>query len=172
MAAERWSKASQNLHHLSVLMIVGLVAVGVTMTGLDPADPLRRYAGLAHSLGGVALALITLWRVVLRLRRPAPEPLPLPTLHLRGMEAVHWLIYAATFVVALSGKGLGLTSDWPAYLRGALPNAPDLSALLLRQLHEHAVHVLLILIGLHVTGVLVNEVRHGRTLRRMFAWLP
>jgi cytochrome b561 len=171
MAAERWSKASQNLHHLSILMIAGLVAVGLTMTGLDPADPLRRYAGLAHSLGGVSLALLTLWRVVLRLRRPAPEALPLPALHRRGMEAVHWLIYAATFAVALSGKGLGLTSEWPAYMRGMLPAAPDLSALLLRQVHEHAVHVLIVLIGIHVLGVAVNELRHGRTLRRMFGWM-
>lgn len=172
MAAERWSKASQNLHHLSVLMIAGLVAVGVTMTDLDPADPLRRYAGLAHSLGGVSLALITLWRLVLRARRPAPEALPLPALHRRGMEAVHGLIYAATLVVALSGKGMALTSEWPAYLRGALPAAPDLGALFLRQVHEHAVHVLIALIVIHVLGVAINELRHGRTLRRMFGWMP
>lgn len=171
-APEHWSKASQNLHHISVLMIAGLVAVGLTMTGLDAADPLRRYAGLAHSLGGMTLALLTLWRLLLRLRRPAPAPLPLPALHRRGMEAVHWLIYAATFIVALSGQGMGLTSDWPNYLRGALPSVPDLSSLLLRHVHEHAVHVLLVLIAVHVLGVAVNEARHGGTLRRMFAWMP
>lgn len=164
---ERWSKQMVALHWLSAALVVGLVVVGFFMVDLPADAPLRRVLGRAHSLGGLTLGLLTLTRLLVSRLGVRPAPLALPTLHRRGIAWVHGLIYVALFGMSASGLGTALGSDWPAYLGGDLGAAPQLGALLSRQVHGALVLGVVLLVVAHVGGVVVQQLRHGGTLRRM-----
>lgn len=167
---DRWSRSSVLLHWLTAAFIVGLTAGGFIMSDLPPDSGLRLVISRLHTVSGFGLMFLTVVRLVVR-SRSAPTPLALPELHLRGVRVVHGLMYAATFALGASGVGMAAKSEWPSYVRGELSEAPDLAHLAPREVHEAAVFTLLLLVALHVGGVILQQVRHGRTLRRMLPFL-
>jgi len=167
--SDRWNRAAQLMHNAGLLLLAAVMGGGVLLDELGPASQGYRWVGLLHSLGGVALGSLTLARVVWRWKSPAPTELPLPALHRRGIAAVHALLYAALFAVALSGMAMARTTGWHYFVIGQAP-APRLDGLF-KDIHEHAGHVLLMLLALHVAGSAVAEVRQGRVLRRIFGFL-
>lgn len=164
---DRWSKGSVALHWLGAALLVGLAAAGFVMTGLDAGSSGRLVLSRAHTLGGAALMVLTLARLVARRRGPRVAPLEVTPLHLRGVGVVHALLYGVTFALGLTGFVTGATSAWPDYLRGAVSAAPALGSLASRAAHEALVLALAGLVALHVGGVLVHQVRRGGALRRM-----
>ncbi len=166
---ERWSRAAQWLHGLGIVMLAGVMTGGVFLHELGSRSPAYRWVGLLHSLGGVALGALTVARLIARWRQAPPAELPLPALRRRGIALVHGLLYAALFVIVLSGMAMARSSGWHAFLMGETA-APQLSGVF-RELHEHAGHVLLMLLGLHVGGALLAELTQGRVLRRIFGFL-
>jgi len=171
--SDRWSKGSRVVHALSGVMVVGLVVVGFVMSDLDAASPVRVWLARGHTVGGVSLLLLTLGRLWLRRTGKPSEPLDLPPLHRRGLGLVHGAIYVTVFVLGLTGLATARTSShWHEYLLGEIAGAPDMANVAARGVHETLVLVLLGLVGLHVVGVVVNEVRHGKTLRRMLPFFP
>lgn len=165
---DRWSKKTIALHWLSAAFIAGLVVVGFVMTDLPPDAPQRRLMGLMHSVGGMLFVLLTIVRLVVRKRGTNPEPLPLPALHRKGVGAVHALIYGAIFVLGASGIATALGSTWRAYVWGDELAAPALGGMLSRQVHGVVVIAMLVLIGAHVGGVLLQQLKRGGVLRRMW----
>lgn len=168
---ERWSKTIITLHWVSAALLVGLVVVGFVMVDLPADAPLRRVMGRMHSLGGLTLGVLTLVRFLVRMTGKSPAPVPLPALHRRGVSLVHGLLYVALFGMGASGMGTALGSTWPAYVSGDAVSAPVLEALLSRQVHGALIFGLLLLVGAHVVGVLVQQVRQGGALRRMLPFL-
>jgi cytochrome b561 len=168
---ERWSGASAALHWVGAFFIVGLATVGFVMTDLPADSPRRLLLSRMHTLGGAALMLLTVTRLVVRRRGPAVQPLPLSDLHRRGVGAIHALIYAVTFGIGASGFATGAQSAWPDYLKGVVAAAPKLGALASRELHEALVFALGGLVLLHVGGVMLQQVRKGGVLRRMAPFL-
>ncbi|MBE2248648.1 MAG: cytochrome b/b6 domain-containing protein [Myxococcus sp.] len=164
---ERWSTPLIALHWLSAALLVGLVVVGFVMVDLPADTALRRGLGRAHSLTGVALGLLTLVRLVVRLRGPSPAPLPLAPLHRRGASFIQGLLYVGLFGMAATGVATAYRSNWHGYLEGAEPS-PVFDGLRSRQVHEGLVAGLLVLVGAHVIGALVQQLRKGGTLRRIW----
>lgn len=164
---ERWSGASLALHWLAGAGIVALASAGFVMTDLAADAGARLVLSRLHTLGGVALMLVTVARVVVRLRGPAIRPLPLSALHRRGIDVTHALMYLTTFGIGASGFATGAQSTWPDYLQGRLAKAPALEALASREAHEALVFALLGLVLLHVGGVLLQQVKLGGVLSRM-----
>lgn len=169
--AREWSGASVALHWLSAVLIAGLVTAGFVLSDLPADSDTRLLMSRMHTLGGLTLMLLTVARLAFRLRGPAPAPLPLSDLHRRGVGLVHALLYGVLFAIGASGMVTGATSAWPEYLRGELSQAPALEALASREAHEVLVFALLGLILLHVGGVMVQQLRQGRVLRRMAPFL-
>lgn len=167
----QWSRPIVALHWLSALLIVGLVTAGFVLSDLPADSQTRLLMSRMHTLGGLTLMVLTVTRLVFRARGPAPAPLPLPDLHRRGVGLVHALLYVVLFAIGASGLVTGATSAWPEYLRGGLSEAPALEALASRQAHEALVFALLALVLLHVGGVMVQQLRQGRILRRMAPFL-
>lgn len=168
---ERWSRKSMALHWGSAAIIAGLATAGFVMADLPPGAPARLLLSRLHTLFGLTLMVITVLRLVTRWRGSKPPPLPLPELHRRGIGLIHGLLYVALFSLGASGFATGLLSEWPTYLRGAIPAAPELEQLVTRQIHEVVVFTLLVLVALHVGGVVVHELRRGGALRRMVPFL-
>lgn len=172
-APERWSKLVVILHWTSTLLVFGLIAAGVTMTSLDPLDPLRRALGRAHTLSGILLGVLTLGRLVVIRRSPGPAPDVSSELHRKGIAAVHALLYALTLAIIATGLGtvLRMRPEWHGYLEGELPKPPSFEALASRTVHEVLAMVLGTLVFAHVLGVAVQELKKRRTLRRMLPFL-
>jgi cytochrome b561 len=168
---ERWSNTSVALHWLAATLIVGLATAGFVMTDLPADSSGRLLIARMHTLGGATLMALTIARLVVRWRGPAVTPLPVSDLHRRGVGVVHALLYAVTFSIGASGFVTGARSAWPDYLRGQLPEAPALEALVSRQAHEVLVFTLLGLVLLHVGGVALQQVRTGGVLKRMVPFL-
>jgi cytochrome b561 len=168
---ERWPNTSVALHWLAAALIVGLATAGFVMTDLPPDSTGRLLISRLHTLGGTALMLLTVVRLVARRRGPAVTPLPVSELHRRGVGVIHALLYAVTFAIGASGFVTGARSAWPDYLRGQLAEAPALEALASRGAHELLVFALLGLVLLHVGGVMLQQVRTGGVLRRMVPFL-
>lgn len=163
---ERWSKTIAALHWLSAALLVGLVIAGLTMVRLPADEPMRRIIGRVHSLSGVTLGLLTLVRLVVRLRTKGPAPIPLAPLHRRGVAVIQALLYGALFGMAVTGVATAARSNWHAYIEGT-DLSPVFDGLASRQVHGTLVFGLIALAGAHVIGVLVQQVRKGETLRRM-----
>jgi cytochrome b561 len=171
LATERWPTSSVVLHWLAGGSILGLAVVGFVMSDLPPESTARLLLSRIHTLGGAALMLLTVARLVVRWRGPRVAPLQLGELHRKGVGATHAMLYVVTFAIGLSGVVTGALSAWPSYLRGELAEAPALEALASRELHEALVLALLGLIALHVGGVVLQQLRGGRVLRRMLPLL-
>jgi cytochrome b561 len=168
---ERWPNTSVALHWLAAALIVGLATAGFVMTDLPADSSARLLISRLHTLGGAALMLLTVVRLVVRRRGPAVRPLPVSELHRRGVGVIHALLYVVTFAIGVSGFVTGARSAWPDYLRGQLAVTPALEALASRQAHEALVFVLLGLVLLHVGGVMLEQVRTGGVLGRMVPFL-
>lgn len=168
---ERWSKLMVALHWVSAGLLAGLLIVGSTMVDLAPDSPVRPVLGRLHAVGGVTLALLTLARLLRKQLGTRPAPLPLAPLHRAGVGLVQALIYVAIFGMGASGLGTALGSDWHSYLDGTPLSAPDLSHLLSRKVHGALAWGLVLLVGAHVVGVVVQQVRKGGVLRRMIPFL-
>jgi len=167
----RWSKPTAALHWIGALLIIGLATVGFIMTDLPAESSSRRLLSQMHTIGGLTLMLLTVARLIMRRRGGPIEPLPIPVLHQRGIAATHTLLYIVTFGLGLSGFITGIRSTWPDYIQGKLAEAPALGAVASRQVHEVLVIALLVLVGLHVGGVMLQQLRRGGVVRRMMPFL-
>lgn len=163
----RWSSPSIALHWLGALIIVGLAVVGSLMTDLAPESETRRLMSRLHGIGGFALMVLTLLRLLMRKRGVPEEPLALPPIHRRGVGLVHVLLYGVVFSLGLSGAATGVMSGWPEYLQGTLAAVPSFENVPTREVHGVLVFALFGLVGLHVAGVIVQQIRRGGAIERM-----
>ncbi|MCA9551903.1 MAG: cytochrome b/b6 domain-containing protein [Myxococcales bacterium] len=159
------------LHWISAAFIGGLAVAGFVMADLPEASGARLQLSRLHSVGGLSLMVLTVARLVVRLRANPPAPLPLTDLHRRGVAVVHGLIYAVIFGIGASGALTGARSAWPEYLRGELAQAPALGTMASREVHEALVFMLVGLVLLHVAGMALQHVRRGGVLQRMVPFL-
>lgn len=169
--SDRWPKPVAALHWVTALLIVAIVSAGFLMVGLDPTDPMRRNLGRLHTISGNLLGLLTLARLVVMRRAQRPEALPTSALHQKGVAVVHALLYVLTLAVIATGLGTALRTTWHEYLKGDLPKPPSFELLTSRSVHEVLAMALVALVGAHVVGVFVQQVRSGGTLRRMVPFL-
>jgi cytochrome b561 len=169
----RWSKLVAGMHWASALLILILIVAGFRMVGLDPADPMRRIIGRVHTISGVLLGLVTVARLVVRRRTPAPEPLDATESHRKGVAIVHALLYVVSLATIATGLGtvLRVRDQWHGYLLGELPKPPAFDAFVSRQAHEVLAILLVVLVGVHVIGAVVQEVRKGGALRRIVPFM-
>jgi cytochrome b561 len=160
-----FSTLSKWLHWGSLVLVLGLMAAGTFMVGLEDGDPQKLLMYRVHGTIGLLIVLATLARIVIRLRRPQPVP--------EGMTAkwniwlhdiVQWGIYVVLLGLGLSGMGTlalnGATSFTvdPAALDRAVPTI---------QGHFLMTRLYIALVLLHVGGVLRHQFTRSNILRRM-----
>lgn len=169
--SDRWSKPTIALHWLAALLILGMAGAGFVMTSLPVDSPLRHDMARLHTLTGAAVMLLTLARLFFRWRTPAPAPLPLGPLHQKFVRAVHALLYLVVLLLGFSGLSTAVRSAWPDYVLGPVPKAPDLSHLTSRHHHGYLAVAMLVLVGLHLGGALLQQLKGGDALRRMIPFM-
>jgi cytochrome b561 len=165
---QAYSRAQIALHWTMGALIVVLVPMGLVMSDADPDGALRLWLSRAHAGLGMLLGALLVARAVVRLRAPKVAELPGSTpVQRTAMRVVHVGIYLALAAVLFSGSATSFLGDWPAYLFGRTPSAPDLHEIPPREGHETFVFALLGLTLMHVAGVVLHEIRKGGAIRRM-----
>ncbi len=164
------------LHWTIAVAVVGLVILGWWMQAIpkEPPGP-RADAYNLHKSIGLAALLIMLARLLWRMSHRTPELPPLPLWQARAALAVHYLLYAAMFVDALSGYLGSATSGYPVRFFGwALPawaGAQPTIKELCSAVHLATSWVLMGAIGVHIAATLYHEcVLRDRLLWRMWPW--
>jgi cytochrome b561 len=174
VAAPTHHPAAKAFHWITALAVLGLLGVGLWMTGL-PLGLLKLEAYAWHKWGGLAVLVLTVARLLWRWRHPPP---PLPGT-LRRWELVlaptaHWILLVLLIAMPMSGwlmnsaAGVGLYWFGVIPVPDLVPRDPDLFEAL-RTVHRTLSRVLIAAILLHVAAVFYHDVlRHDGVFRRMW----
>jgi cytochrome b561 len=169
-----WRNTSQcygwvfaGLHWLMAVLIVGLLALGLWMVGLDYYHPWYVKAPDWHRSLGIVVGLLLVIRLLWRWFNPPPRPRG-PRLQQRLATGVHWLFYgviAATVVAGFlisTAKGQAISVfgffEIPSPFSGSwltpVTNLEDLAGVW----HRWLAYALAALIVLHVTAAVWHHV--------------
>jgi len=172
--AARYTPLARTLHWLTAAGVIGLLGIGLWMTGL-PLSRLKLEVYAWHKWLGLTVLLLTLARLAVRLRTP-PPPLPdrvtswerrvAPWSH----GALLVLLLAQPLVGWLMSSAGGVTVYWLGYLP-----LPDLVArdqhlfAALRACHAVLAGALAVLVAVHVLAVVRHDMlRRDGVFRRMW----
>lgn len=163
------------LHWLVALVVIGLFALGLWMTGLDYYDAWYKRGPDLHKSIGVLLFITVAFRLGWRLVNPVPRPERSHTPWERRLAGIaHALLYVLLFAVMSAGYLIS-TADGrsiavfglfsvPATLSG-LPGQEDIAGMI----HEWLAYALIGLSSLHALAALKHHIiDRDRTLKRMF----
>lgn len=100
----RYGAVAMTLHWLLAAAILFMLALGLTMTSLDEADPLTFPLFQLHKSIGLTILVLSMARLLWRLFHPAP-PLPahMPRWESTAARAVHSSLYVLTIAIPLIG---------------------------------------------------------------------
>lgn len=163
------TKSTRIIHTLSALLLIGLFIIGNYMTGLDDSDQTKTILYRAHSFSGMILVILTIARVVLRIKNSHPIPEGLSGWNEKLYSFVHWAIYINLIVIGLSGMGVMIGNDvnfltiLPSNLNRDLPAIT---------VHGIAGKLILVFVFLHIAGVMRYQFTKGDILSRMGINLP
>lgn len=164
------------LHWLVALVVVGLFALGMWMTGLTYYDDWYRRAPDLHKSLGVLLFLVMLFRVVWRVVNVAPDDEPgVGPLQSWAARVVHLSLYLLIFALLISGYLISTADGRPIGVFGLFeipavftgyPNQEDLAG----KVHWYLALTLIGLAGVHTLAALKHHFfdRDG-TLKKMLA---
>jgi cytochrome b561/polyisoprenoid-binding protein YceI len=167
-----YTAAAKTLHWLIAALILIMFPLAWTMGDFSGLQKFKLY-NLHKSIGITVLALMALrllWRASF-----APPALPetMPGRERRAAHLGHLALYAALFIMPLSGWAMISASDKPSvffnatpfpllpWLGGLAPAEKKSFALLFKEVHEVSAYVLLVLIAGHVAAAL----RHAFILK-------
>lgn len=172
--ATRFGVVHKGFHWVIAGLVLGLIAVGLWMTRIDPPSP-QMFAlySLHKSIGVMVLVLVAL-RLLWRLANIRPASLPGHARWERGLaHLIHFLLYAALFLMPLSGWLMSSAKGFSVSVFGLL-TLPDLIrpddgvAALMVQIHVVTAYTLILMLGLHIGGALKHHlIDRDDTLRRM-----
>jgi cytochrome b561 len=176
-APQYWSSIQILIHWLTLLLIIGLAAVGLTMGDLPNGPTKIQIYGLHKSFGLTVIAL-TVLRLIIRLAVKSPAAIASIPSWQRGIaHFVHALIYILLLVIPFSGWLYNSASGFPLKWFG-LFSVPKLSSYnadlksLAGDIHELSFYLLALLVIAHASAALWHHYSlKDRTLQRMLPWL-
>ena len=171
--SSRYSRLSISLHWLTLLLVIGAYAM-MEFRGFVPKDsPERAFMRMMHVTCGLSILVLTLIRLGVRLRQPAPPITPAPAAwEMAAARLLHGALYAmlialpllAWFGINAHGHAVQL---WGISLPMITGENPELGKAVIGT-HKLIAKIGYFLIGLHVLAALKHHyVSRDDTLRRM-----
>lgn len=163
----RYTAVAVFLHWIMALGILALVVIGLTMAHvkLKPLVLFKLYQ--LHKSIGITILLAAFLRLAWRLAHPPPAlPASMPPAERKAAEVTHLLLYAALFVLPLTGWAVVSAAplNIPTVLYGIVPwpHLPILSTLhnkapvehFLAHTHAYLAWTLIALVALHAAAAL------------------
>lgn len=174
--ASRYTLPAIVLHWLCAALIVGLVALGTTMTGL-PNGVLKLRTYNWHKWAGATFLALTLLRLAWRATHAPPPLPPMPAWQRRAAAAVQAGMMGLFVVVPLLGWAYSSAVGYPLVWFGVLPLpdwVPQDRALAdaLKPWHGRAAWLLVLLAALHAAAAAQHQwIARDGLMRRMAPWI-
>jgi cytochrome b561 len=174
VAEPSYHPAAQALHWVTALAVLGMLGVGLWMTGL-PLGFTKLYAYTWHKWVGLVVLVLTAGRLLWRWRHP-PPPLPAAVVRWQAVLApiAHWALLVLLLAMPISGwlmsSAAGVSVFWFGYipLPDLVPRDPALFDAL-RTTHYILSRLLIAVLVLHVAAVVHHDVlRRDGVFRRMW----
>ena len=167
-----YGSVAKGFHWIVGLLMIGLVIVGLIMDDFEAPFKFEVY-GWHKALGIAVLALASL-RLIWRFMNVQPKSMPTHKPWEKTLaHAAHWALYAAMFIMPLSGWAMSSAGGYPIDFFGLFEVPPlveknkELGGIF-HEIHEIAGYALIGLIGLHAAGAIKHHVLDkDDTLRRM-----
>jgi len=179
MERTRYTLAQRLLHWLIALMVVAVLAIGLTFMTMDYQGTVETFGKQAtdalykyHKTLGILLLLLTILRLALRWRSPPPPyQLPLTGFERLAAYGVHVLLYVVLIGMPIGGWIATAAGGYPVQffdlnLPGFIGKDKALSETLFL-LHGAAGLLLLFLIFLHVGAAIKHLLRKDGVMHRI-----
>ena len=143
-------------HWLVFAMVVTMISVGYSMSGLEVSDE-KWQIYYMHKSSGLLLFVIMLARIYNRLKSKIPTlPKSVSVFDAKIAHIVHYLLYIVLLIIPISGMlmsvfgGRGLPFFFTTFLKGVTRQENISGAFWI--VHTKLPIILMILVGLHVIG--------------------
>jgi cytochrome b561 len=173
---DQYNGVARWLHGISALLVIGLLAVGLWMTGL-PLSMQKIQVYALHKAIGITVLTLVILRVLNRAIRGVPQSPVMPLWQIRVATATHYSLLLLLVLMPMSGWVYNSAKGFPLSYFG-LFNLPHLGdenparAELAQQVHEVAAWFLIGLVLLHLAGALYHQfILKDGLMRRMFKWI-
>lgn len=160
------------LHWLLAALILIMLVYGVAVLEHMPNESAEKIGALrGHMIMGFSIFVLTLIRLVVRLKTDKPAPASTGNALLDKLAPLaHGLLYLIVFLMVGSGIGISVAAGLPDIVFGAsgaaLPHS--LTIYPARVVHEIFAKVLLLIIVLHIAAALYHQfVRKDGLMSRM-----
>ena len=171
MQPKRYHPALVTLHWLLALMLIVALAMGTFALKTVPnSSPDKIGALQGHMIAGGLILLLTLARLVIRLKTDHPAPASTGNALLdRLAPATHWALYLLVFLMAGSGIAMSVLAGLPGIVFGGVGSLPvNFDALPPRAVHGIVAKLLMLAFALHIAAALFHQfVRRDGLLSRM-----
>lgn len=156
---KRYHPALISLHWLLAIAILGMYVFGsFVLDDMHNSEPGKAGLLSLHLIIGVAILLLTVVRLVIRVRAPRPAPLPGSPAANKLATGLQHLMYTLTVLIVVSGLALAFSAHLFSILyghAGALPK--DFEDFTSHDLHGWLVNGLLAVVALHVAAALQHQ---------------
>jgi cytochrome b561/polyisoprenoid-binding protein YceI len=169
---DEYGLIARAFHWSIAVLILGLIPVGLFMTGMENS-PVKFQVYALHKSFGLLVFFLGLGRLLWRFLSPPPDDLESHKGWERALAgAAHFWLYVCVIGMPLSGWMMSSAGEFPVPFFGIqMPAILDKDENLLHlfgQVHEILAWTLLVVLGLHMAGALKHHVLdRDETLSRM-----
>ncbi|MCK5445650.1 MAG: cytochrome b/b6 domain-containing protein [Rhodospirillaceae bacterium] len=170
MKPTKYNNPQVALHWLTAAVILFMLVAGALgLANMENADPDKIGALRIHMVLGVLVFMLTLGRIVWRVKTEQPKPMQSGNAMLDKLGvSMHYVLYLITLVIAASGVSLAIAAGLPDVVffgQGALP--ADFFDFLPRYMHGISTKLMMGLILLHIMGGVYHAIA-SKTRRMWF----
>ena len=162
-SSDSYGNVSKILHWAMAIIIIGLMIVGLYMTGLDREDPSRRELYHLHKAFGLMVILLAIIRIGwIFISRPPQLPAGLKVWEVKLAKSAKHFLYLLVLVVPASGYVMSTLLGYPVDVFG-LFEFPMLfdknkeSGEIFRSVHWIIAYIMIGIVTLHITGALKHR---------------
>ncbi len=169
---DSYSFTSKFFHWTMSVIILTLLAVGLSMTRMDDSDLKWQIYAIHKSFGLIILLLLPM-RLTWRLMNSRPHLDMVAPWEKQTAITVHWLLYLAMFLMPMSGWIMSTASNHTPLFFGLFEIAAPVAvnqatASVAYNTHITIAWVLMALLGLHLSGALKGHfIKKNNILKRM-----
>jgi cytochrome b561 len=171
---QKYPKIMRFFHHLSAVLIITLLVVGIYMSDLPRDNPNKMTLYTIHKTVGWLTLFLIIARIISKvLYQPLLKKLP--SLWQIGASLGHFSLYVLMLVMPISGWLMSSAAGYPVVLFGieslTIPNLIDKDSVLkdlFKEIHEISGWLIIALIVVHAVAAIYHKIKRDDVWSRMW----